>query len=554
MVIFNSYATNYQRVKSTITKARPNLKLHGVPQDVYRFHQQLLETSPFLRYVKHFDRWLSESPYQASIAVGALLCGGLCSWNGPKLWELIVITCFSLSAVWLVRFEAERRQLAPNWLAEILLMAVTGCTVALSVHSGFEGSQVLIGSVLGFLAAVYCGVANLTQAAGFLHGMTLTWYLTGSAFGVWVFTAWRQPLLATLAPLSGSYLVVVGLGFLMAKGFHSSLLPRHDEPWSSAALVLLGPLGLHSLPWHGACALLAASLHRCRRQIFAVLVLVAYVILVALGALVAGLDCKSDGKRSDGTDCPQALAVPGKWQWQLLGCSLWAVLAAWSGYRQLSALKNAPRRSGRYMPVDEDILESQVPPAATRLPQPDPYVTRLPQGYGPQMYQPGGLYKYDVPKEPAEYCGKDRFHSDYVSDKSSALLGVLPVVHRASGQNDIEITKLSWFQSPKYQDFFTFLDSVGGFWLYRWGDHAVRTIAIALFLDPTKLMRMRVPYGHQNTCRCGDENVEQVCVRSSSFDWWRCIHQAEVKDLPAGSIVATGDVETVKEEILFGES
>ena len=63
--IFNSYATNYQRVKSTITKARPNLKLHGVPQDVYRFHQQLLETSPFLRYVKHFDRWLSESPYQA---------------------------------------------------------------------------------------------------------------------------------------------------------------------------------------------------------------------------------------------------------------------------------------------------------------------------------------------------------------------------------------------------------------------------------------------------------------------------------------------------------
>lgn len=126
--------------------------------------------------------------------------------------------------------------------------------------------------------------------------------------------------------------------------------------------------------------------------------------------------------------------------------------------------------------------------------------------------------------------------------------------NRVLFMNDIEITKLSWFQSPKYQDFFTFLDSVGGFWLYRWGDHAVRTIAIALFLDPTKLMRMRVPYGHQNTCRCGDENVEQVCVRSSSFDWWRCIHQAEVKDLPAGSIVATGDVETVKEEILFGES
>ena len=42
----------------------------------------------------------------------------------------------------------------------------------------------------------------------------------------------------------------------------------------------------------------------------------------------------------------------------------------------------------------QPILLAQVHPAATRLPQPDPYVTRLPQGYGPQMYQPGGLYKY----------------------------------------------------------------------------------------------------------------------------------------------------------------
>ena len=34
---------------------------------------------------------------------------------------------------------------------------------------------------------------------------------------------------------------------------------------------------------------------------------------------------------------------------------------------------------------------------------------------------------------------------------------------------------------------------------------------------------------------------------------WRCVHRSEVPGLPAGSIVASGDVETVKEEILFGE-
>ena len=124
--------------------------------------------------------------------------------------------------------------------------------------------------------------------------------------------------------------------------------------------------------------------------------------------------------------------------------------------------------------------------------------------------------------------------------------------NRVLFMNDIEITRLSWFQSRKYQDFFHFLDSVGGFWLYRWGDHAVRTIAIALFLQPADLMRMRVPYGHQNTCRCGDENLEQVCVRRSTFDWWQCVHQSAVPTLPSGSIVATGEVETVHEEILFG--
>lgn len=360
-------------------------------QELERFHQEVFESSPFLRYVKHFDRWLKESSYQVSIAFGALLCGGLCSWNGPKLWEVIVISCFSLAAAWLVRFEAEQRQLAPNVLAEILLMLAAGCTVALAVQSGFEGSQVLIGSLLGFLAAVYCGLANWAQSAdGALHGLALTWYLSCSAFGIWIFTSWRQPLLATLAPLTGSFLVISGLGFLLSRGLDLSMLPRQDESFSAGAMVLLGPLGLHALPWHGACALLAASLHTCRRQGLAVMVLVGYVLLVALGGLVAGLECKN-GKRSDGTNCPKALAVVGQWQWQLLGCSLWAMLAAFCGHRQLSALKHGPRRSVGYVPVEE-AMESQVPPHRSETA--DPFVTRWPQGYGPPKYQPGGLYKY----------------------------------------------------------------------------------------------------------------------------------------------------------------
>jgi hypothetical protein len=120
--------------------------------------------------------------------------------------------------------------------------------------------------------------------------------------------------------------------------------------------------------------------------------------------------------------------------------------------------------------------------------------------------------------------------------------------NRVLFMNDIEITELTWFRSNAYQDFVSFLDSVGGFWLYRWGDHAVRTIAIALFLDPDRLMKMEVPYGHQNTCVCGAEHPDKVCVRSTEDAWFECIPKMEAD----GRRDARGDVGTVDESLLFG--
>lgn len=377
-------------VHSTIEEPRQVAPTSGATAQ--ELCQEVLKTSPTLQYGNHFGEWLRDSSYQVTIAFGALLCGGLCSWDGPKLWENIVIAGISLGTAWLVHFEAEHWNLAPNLIGQLLLMLAAGGTAALAAHSGFEGSQVLIGAVLGFLGAVYCGIASWAQSAdGALPGFALSWYCAGSAFGVWVFTSWRKPLLATLAPLFGSYLVVTGIGSLLSHSLDLPVLPQHGAPWSLGALVLLGPLGLSALPWYGACALLAASLHGCKRPTIAVMVLVAYIVLVALGALVAGMECHRDGKRSDGSDCPKMLAVPGQWKWQLLGCSAWAVLAAWCGYRQLSALK---QKTSRYMPVEEAV---EAPEEA------DPFVTRVPpqayapQGYAPQTYAPyqaGGLYKY----------------------------------------------------------------------------------------------------------------------------------------------------------------
>jgi len=70
--------------------------------------------------------------------------------------------------------------------------------------------------------------------------------------------------------------------------------------------------------------------------------------------------------------------------------------------------------------------------------------------------------------------------------------------------NDIELVNLKWFQKDIYQDYFRYLDSIGGFWLYRWGDHGIRTLGIWMHMEESRLMKLNIPYGHQNWCVCGE--------------------------------------------------
>lgn len=63
----------------------------------------------------------------------------------------------------------------------------------------------------------------------------------------------------------------------------------------------------------------------------------------------------------------------------------------------------------------------------------------------------------------------------------------------------------SFFRSEKYQEYFRYLDSFNGFFLYRWGDHALRTIAVGMYLEPPDVTQMKIPYGHQGYCQCLNE-------------------------------------------------
>ena len=306
-------------------------------QDFVRLRSQVTK-SPLRTYVQHFGSWLRTSPYQTAIALAALACGCVCAWDGPRLWENLVITGFSLAAAWLAHFESLRNDFAPNVPSELALLLAAGGIAGLAAHSGFEGTQVVIGAAGGFAAAAYCAVGAGAQAVdNSLPGISLAWCCAGSVFGAWILVTWRRPLLACLAPLFGSFLVVSGLGTLLAGFADVDFLPTQDAPWSVEASILLGPLGLQALTWHCLCALVAASAQSCGRRVLAIMALTAYVVLVALGALIVGIQCH-EGTRSDGAECPAHLAVVGRWQWQLSGCTVWALLAAYTGWRQLGAL------------------------------------------------------------------------------------------------------------------------------------------------------------------------------------------------------------------------
>ena len=330
-------------------------------QDFARLRSQVAR-SPLRTYMQNFGTWLRESPYQTAIALGALACGCVCAWDGPRLWENLVIAGFSLGAAWLAHFETDRNHLAPNLQSGLALMLAAGVIAGLAVHSGFEGTQVVIGAAAGFAAAAYCGVGVGAEAIDkSLPGISLTWCCAGSSFGAWVLVTWRRPLLACLAPLLGSFLVVSGVGSLISF-FDIDALPQQGAPWSVEASILLGPLGTQALTWHCLCVLLAASAQNCGRRALAVTVMIAYVVLVALGALIVGIECKDTPSEADGRDCPEHLAIVGRWQWQLCGCTAWAALAAFTGWRQLGALqvylsRKLSRRTSRsrssYAALDE---------------------------------------------------------------------------------------------------------------------------------------------------------------------------------------------------------
>jgi alpha 1,2-mannosyltransferase len=69
--------------------------------------------------------------------------------------------------------------------------------------------------------------------------------------------------------------------------------------------------------------------------------------------------------------------------------------------------------------------------------------------------------------------------------------------------SNFEIASLDFFRSPAYTDYFTLLESTGGFYYERWGDAPVHSLAAALFLPKSQLHFFEdIGYEHRPINHC----------------------------------------------------
>jgi len=73
--------------------------------------------------------------------------------------------------------------------------------------------------------------------------------------------------------------------------------------------------------------------------------------------------------------------------------------------------------------------------------------------------------------------------------------------------NNFELVDLNFFRSQAYMDYYDYLDKVGGFYLYRWGDALVRTVALKFLVNETDVHYFDdIGYKHQGMCSLPDES------------------------------------------------
>ncbi|KAK7516474.1 alpha-1,2-mannosyltransferase Kre5 [Phyllosticta citriasiana] len=110
----------------------------------------------------------------------------------------------------------------------------------------------------------------------------------------------------------------------------------------------------------------------------------------------------------------------------------------------------------------------------------------------------------DLPKEDPKY--KKPLPEEIINTEPGS--GSLPDIDPESMEGEtynmchfwsnFEIARLDWFRSKEYNDFFDMMDRSGGFWMERWGDAPIHSLAAGALLGPGDIHYFR-DFGYRHT-------------------------------------------------------
>ncbi|MCJ1345810.1 alpha-1,2-mannosyltransferase (Kre5) [Peltigera leucophlebia] len=109
--------------------------------------------------------------------------------------------------------------------------------------------------------------------------------------------------------------------------------------------------------------------------------------------------------------------------------------------------------------------------------------------------------KYKGPPLPEEILSTDPGQRGLPDIDPEAMDG--EVYNMCHFWSNFEIARLDWFRSKEYNDFFDMMDRSGGFWMERWGDAPIHSLAAGALLAPKDIHYFRdIGYRHTTIQHC----------------------------------------------------
>jgi len=102
---------------------------------------------------------------------------------------------------------------------------------------------------------------------------------------------------------------------------------------------------------------------------------------------------------------------------------------------------------------------------------------------------------------PEEILNSERDNSHIKEVDPEAMEG--EVYNMCHFWSNFEIARLSWFRSQEYEEFFQMMDKSGGFWMERWGDAPIHSLAAGALLATRDIHYFRdIGYRHTTIQHC----------------------------------------------------